>query len=44
MARALREQVDWKRVRREVADNDFAAVFIVLLDRLGIVEQPVSGG
>ena len=44
VARALREQVDWDRVRREVADNDFAAVFLVLLDRLGIVEQPVSGG
>ena len=43
VARALREQVDWDRVRREVAANDFAAVFLVLLDRLGIVEQPVSG-
>ena len=42
VARALREQVDWDRVRREVAGNDFAAVFLVLLDRLGIVEQPVS--
>lgn len=44
VARALREQVDWARVRREVADNDFAAVFLVLLDRLGIAGQPVSGG
>jgi hypothetical protein len=44
VARALREQVDWDRVRREVAGNDFAAVFLVLLDRLGIVEEPVSGG
>jgi hypothetical protein len=26
-------------VRREVADNDFAAVFLLLLERLGIVEE-----
>ncbi|RBY75249.1 hypothetical protein DQ238_20165 [Geodermatophilus sp. TF02-6] len=42
VARALREQVDWDRVRRDVAGNDFAVVFLVLLDRLGIVAQPVS--
>ena len=40
VARAMREQVDWERVRREVADNHFAAVFLLLLDRLGIVPQP----
>ena len=28
VARALREQVDWADVRREVADNDFAVVFL----------------
>ena len=39
VARALREQVDWAAVRREVADNDFAAVFLLLLERLGIVEE-----
>jgi hypothetical protein len=39
VARALREQVDWAVVRREVADNDFAAVFLLLLERLGIVEE-----
>ncbi|SFK87032.1 nucleotidyltransferase family protein [Geodermatophilus ruber] len=44
VARALREQVDWTRVRREVEANDFAVVFLVLLDRLGIVEQPVTQG
>ena len=38
VARALREQVDWVTVRREVAANDFAVVFLLLLDRLGIVE------
>ena len=42
VARAMREQVDWERVRREVAENDFAVVFLHLLARLGIVEEPVS--
>ena len=37
VARALREQVDWTAVRREVAGNDFAVVFLELLDRLGVV-------
>ena len=34
--RAVREQVDWERVRADTADNDFAAAFLVLTDRLGI--------
>lgn len=42
VARALREQVDWAHVAEAVADNDFAVVFLVLLDRLGIVGMPVS--
>jgi hypothetical protein len=40
VARALREQVDWDVVRRDVATNDFAAVFLVLLTRLGIIDGP----
>jgi len=42
VARAMREQVDWADVRRRVAGNDFAAVFLVLLERLGIVEPEES--
>lgn len=42
VARALREQVDWPRVRRETADSHFAAAFLFLLERLAIVER--SGG
>ena len=38
VARALREQVDWETVQREVRDNDFAVVFLHLLERLGVVE------
>lgn len=34
--RAVREQVDWDRVRADTADNDFAAAFLVLIGRLGI--------
>ncbi len=34
--RAVREKVDWPRVRADTADNDFAAAFLVLTDRLGI--------
>jgi hypothetical protein len=42
VARALREQVDWQRVRRDVAGNDFAVVFLHLLGRLGIVDGPAQ--
>jgi hypothetical protein len=38
VARAMREQVDWDAVRERVAGNDFAVVFLVLLERLGIIE------
>jgi len=34
--RAVRERVDWDRVRADTASNDFAAAFLVLTDRLGI--------
>jgi hypothetical protein len=39
--RAVREQVDWAIVRAETAENDFAAAFLDLLDRLAIT--PGSG-
>jgi hypothetical protein len=31
-------------VRREVADNDFAVVFLELLARLGVVEREALSG
>ena len=34
--RAVREQLDWERLRNEVAGNDFAVAFLFLTDRLGI--------
>ena len=38
VARTLREQVDWERVRLETAASHFAAAFLFLIARLGIVE------
>lgn len=35
--RALREQVDWERVREQTRDNPFAEAVLMLLDRLEIV-------
>lgn len=43
VARAVREQVDWAEVRSATADNDFAVAFLVLLERLGVIE-PWSQG
>lgn len=34
--RAIREQLDWSRIRDATADNDYAAAFLFLTDRLGI--------
>ena len=44
VARALREQVDWTTVRREIQENDFAVVFLQLLGRLGVVDAGVVSG
>ena len=37
VARSLREQVDWERVRAEIGDNDYAVTFLFLLERLRII-------
>lgn len=34
--RAVREQIDWDRVRADTARNDFAVAFLVLVERLGV--------
>jgi hypothetical protein len=36
VVRAVREQVDWDRLRTDTSQNDFAVAFLVLTDRLGI--------
>jgi hypothetical protein len=40
--RAVREQLDWPRIRVDTADNDFAAAFLVLMERLGIAEPATA--
>ena len=37
--RAVREQLDWPRLIAETAENPFAASFLLLAERLGIVES-----
>jgi Uncharacterised nucleotidyltransferase len=34
--RAVRERLDWNHIRAQTADNDYAAAFLVLADRLGL--------
>jgi hypothetical protein len=36
MARSLREQIDWARVRRETTPSPYAEAFLLLLDRLNV--------
>ena len=38
VARSLREQIDWERVRLETAGSPYAEAFLVLLDRLDVVQ------
>ncbi|WP_229073044.1 nucleotidyltransferase domain-containing protein [Actinoplanes sp. DH11] len=40
VARSLREQIDWDRVRRETAKSPYADAFFVLLDRLDVASVP----
>jgi hypothetical protein len=36
IARALREQIDWHRVRRETAETPYGRAFLLLVHDLGI--------
>ncbi|MFD0851970.1 hypothetical protein ACFQ07_07040, partial [Actinomadura adrarensis] len=38
VCRALREQVDWPHVAKETAGSPYAYAFLVLLNRLGVIE------
>lgn len=42
IARSLREQIDWGVVRSQVEHSAFGAAFFTLVDRLGIVPEPVG--
>ena len=39
IARSLREQIDWDEVRARTADSPYAAPFLTLVERLGIVPR-----
>jgi hypothetical protein len=43
IARALREQIDWPRVRGSTAASPFARAFFVMLEGLGIIPVPAAG-
>ncbi|GAA3748804.1 nucleotidyltransferase [Plantactinospora mayteni] len=43
LARSLREQIDWDRVRKETAHSPYAEAFLVLLDRLDVVPYSPTG-
>jgi hypothetical protein len=40
--RSVRESLDWDRIRDETDDNDYAAAFVYLAERLGIA-APAAG-
>jgi hypothetical protein len=42
IARSLREQIDWDAVRGQVEQTPFGAAFFTLVERLGIVGEPVG--
>lgn len=44
VARALREQIDWDRVRRETADSPYAVAFVVLLEQLDLISPENDRG
>jgi hypothetical protein len=43
MARALREQIDWRRLRTQTAGSAFASAFFTLADELGIAPASAAG-
>lgn len=44
MARALREQIDWRALRAATAESPIARAFFVLVEELGIVSDTGAGG
>lgn len=43
IARALREKIDWSRVRRECGTEPMPAAFLYLLERLDVIEPEETG-
>jgi hypothetical protein len=43
-ARALREQIDWRKLREQTRGSPYADAFFVLLDGLGVASEQSIGG
>jgi hypothetical protein len=44
MARAVRERVDWDRVRAETSESPYAAAFFTLIEGLGLIRSAGAEG
>jgi hypothetical protein len=44
IARSLREQIDWDRVRKETAESPYARAFLILLEMLDLLPVAVAAG
>jgi hypothetical protein len=44
IVRALREQIDWDRVRADVGDHPYGRAFLFLADELGITDVALRAG
>jgi hypothetical protein len=44
IARALREQIDWRRLREQTHGSAYADAFFVLLEGLGVTPEQALGG
>jgi hypothetical protein len=44
IARSLREQIDWDRVRKETVESPYARTFLILLEMLDLLPVAVSAG
>lgn len=44
LARSLREQIDWIRVRDDTAGSPYSAAFLLLVERLGLAPATVAEG
>ena len=42
-ARAVRERIDWQRVRSEAGETPYAAAFFTLVEGLGLIEPEAAG-
>jgi hypothetical protein len=44
IARAVREQIDWRYLRERTKDSPYAAGFFAICEELGVAEPPAPHG